>query len=958
LRGKTLTCPNAACGKAFILPAPTATTEAVAPAPDAQTRTHPQPSSAEQSPPPRSSSPRRKPAEAAEEKDGVSMRTVLGWSVLGLVMLSGLGGIGWLVYSIKEMRNRPASGLVAGAKPDEKQKDSQPQGTTQGASKSPANQKEEKKAQTKSEDIARPAPKPESKQVPVAEKAPSAEAPPENLEWPPVGPTRSAPGDRVVQEFKTARAACVEARKKARADLLAQYPKKREEIQKSNLPPNEKAKVLQDLQTDQFALAYGPGQNSGKGPLPTNPAMQEAVADYWRTLETATRKLGEVAEKGLAAYEQAGVTDPQKLRPLLAARLAAQHTDLLGVWASEGKTGYDVWVIDVAETTGGWQVEGSVNYSKGTTGYIHHGEDITFKDGTLSFLAGPVDTRTKKVGAGIPVTLKLQEGKLLFASRGPRPVAKVMRRTGEEAARASIEYWGVRKAPPAGSEPAADKPDPTDANYVWRQLAMLSSFAWYDGKGRGPRAGEILSIPHRSSKPTLTPGPYGTIADMLLKRAPGAGVNDALAKDLLRRYDDLAESPYPYLRRATEQGHAICRARIQLGLGDEMFGNTPASSIREFQQKVFLPAGEYVFQREADRLELEDALRKQYPDKRFIVVDAPLSPESRAKLRELMTNAGNMMQDVKQRAVVSGLLRYADMNQVDRNAAFWQKWLLPLARRCGGPVSEKPLVQVEGAWKPRMFKQDRFMRLDDFRLRNVAGQDLTHAVVELIAENQWGEKAAHYYYLDRLEVAEVAKLVVHPRWDKRRLDFTNTIKVTWSIWADQGTNVGRQLKLTSPTPNPDPAGWRKDYLAYDAQYAAQGEALGALVRTLGLLPSSPKGQRLWLLAAVAPRTSYALRLPGEGKSGRTLVLRFLRLDADGTAIEAEVFDLGSGKPFRADMPVWKGRLTEDQREGVAVRLDAGWTFLIGPDDRPRISLSPKEGASPAKEVPLFGVNLP
>jgi hypothetical protein len=775
---------------------------------------------------------------------------------------------------------------------------------------------------------------------------------PENadaLDLPPVKPTPQPSADSVARDYKAARAACAEARKKARSSLLAQYPRIRDEIQKGNLDAKEKAKVLQDLQAQQLALGYGPGQNQGNGPLPTHPAMQEAVADYLRAVEAATRKFGEVADKGLAAYEKVGVTDPQKLRPLLAARLASRHSDLVGIWASEVTGNYDVWVIDVDETTGGWQVDGSLNYSKGSTGYIHHGENIEFKDGTLTFAASQVDTRSKKVGPGsVPVTLKLQDEKLHYETRGgPKPVAKVLRRTGEEAARVCIEYWGVRKAPPPGSGFPGDKRDLNDANYVWRRLAYLSSFG-----------GERLYLPHRAKQPPApSPGPYGPLADMLTGRAPGQEASQKEAEGVFQEFDRLGETPHPYLKRAAGQAYAISKARVQLAEADQLFGNTPASSVREFQQKIFLPVGSYVFRREADRAALEEALQKEHPELQIVVVDAPLSEASRQKLNEVMNNLGGFEADLKNRMKVSGLLAYADMAQADRSVAFWQTWLLPLARRCGGPPSDKPLVTVEGNWKLRTSGRDRFQRLSAFRLRNVSGQDLTHAVVEVIAENQWGEKAAHYFYFHQLDGALDAPLPAHPRWENGRLEFTNTIKVTWSVWADQGSEVGRQGTLTSPMPNPDPAGWRKDYLAAATPFRTEGEALGAVVRNFRFLPVNPDRQRRRLLEVAAPGTTYAVRLAAPGKAGPTLIVRFLRLNADQTDVEAEVFDLADRKPFRPDAPVWKGKVTADKEAGYVIRMDSGWTFLIAPDDQPNVRAE-AVADSPAREVPLVRLKLP
>jgi hypothetical protein len=795
--------------------------------------------------------------------------------------------------------------------------------------------------------------------VPVDLEDPKAEQPPAvekvlvDLELPPVSPTKAVAGDRVVQDFKAARAACADARKKARAEFRVQFMARKQELSKSNPDPT----VLKDLNAQLGAFAFGAGKSQDTGPLPTHPALQTAVADYWKAMDEATRKLGEVAEKGLAAYEKAGVTDPAKLRPLLAARLASENAGLLGIWGSHEQGPKVDWIVDVDEATGGWRVDWVLGHSPASTGYLYHAEDIKFEAGKLSFIDSPVDTSKRKAGpGGTPASLALQDGKLIYQGFDvrKRPITRVLQRTGDESARANIDTWGVPRVVPADpGSPAEQKPDLTDANYVWRRLASLSSFPSYRGKA-GPAWGEQLYIPFRSSHPTLTPGTYGGLADMLLGRSPGAGKNQQYAELLFREFDYLGDSPHPYLKRTAGEFLALSRARIQLAEADELMGNTPNSSIREFQQKVLMPAGRYLIQREVDRAELQEKLQKEHPDKEVIVLDAPQSAQSRQKLNELLDSFSGMMQDVKHRAIVSGLLAYADMAQVDRASALWQAWLLPLAKRCGGPPSTEPLVTIESDWKPLSAQAGKnFTRLKEFLLKNVSGQDLTHAVVEVIAENEWGEKAAHYYYFDRLDVSEVVRLLPHPRWEKRRLPFTNTIKVKWSVWADQGSEVDRQVKLTNPTPNPDPAGWRKDYLDADKKYQSQGVALGAVVRNFRFLPIQPERQRRRLQQIAAPGNSYAVRLTDKGK---TLVVRFLRLDEENKTVEAEVIDLASRKPFRPDTPVWKGVLTADKEAGYVLRLDSGWTLLLAQDDQPTLSV-PQTDESPARILAMVRVKL-
>jgi hypothetical protein len=959
LSGKTVACPHPGCKKAFTVPPPSVPAQPTAPvAPVA-------------------------PVAPATPAPRAGARTWV-WACGGCLAVGAvltLGGAAVLVaVMVLTLRNGSSTGPVA----------LRDGGREQPAPEKAAGQDGPSVTEPKERDAPRPAagsgqPKGgEAPRPPAASGRPATPAPPatpgDDLELPPVGPTKLAAVDTVAVKAKTARAAYLKEVADAATILLNTVRKQEDEIQKSNpkaqekfADPNNPFRVKVPNEWEKFYKGGG---------LPTLAAFQPALADYWRAMNAAAQKLGEVAGEGLAAYEKAGVTDPAKLRPLLAMRLASLHPDLLGVWTrmlpNRPDANEQTWVIDFDERTGGFQVEGMDDQTGFQPSAFYHGEKIDFKDGALSFVATPVDRNNGKVGSGgAPTTMTLQDGKLRYETHdGPKPTVAVLERTQKfEKFRTIISCLkkggnnGLdHSAPdPNGSGQELEKLDVTDANSVWRRLANMSSFAYYNGHGQGPSPGEQLYIPYRSSHLTVTPGAHGGLADMLTGRAPGAGVNQKNTELWLRFYDDLADAPHPYLKRATAQALALSRTRLRLALADEQLGNTPASSIREFQQKVFIPAGLYVFQREADRAALQSSLEKEYPGYRVIVHDAPLSAESEQKLHEFLGGVGGMMEDVQKRAVVSGLLAYADMAQVDQAATFWQKFLLPLARRCGGPAADKPLVAVEGAWRARSLGRDRFQRLDHFGLRNVSGQDLTHAVVEVVAENPWGEKAAHYYYFQQLDVAEVARLVPHPRWDKRRLDFTNTLTVTWSVWADQGSEVGRQVKLTSPAPNPDPVGSRKDYLGFDKQYQAEGEALGAMVQSTIPLPVNPAGQRRVVREAAAPGTSYVFRLPGEGKSGRTLVLRFRRFEEGQGGIEAEVFDPGNRQPYQAQTPVWKGQLLDGRSgPGIVFGTDAdwkesGWAFALGQDDRPKIycPASGKPGAPfPARDIPLFPVKVP
>lgn len=771
----------------------------------------------------------------------------------------------------------------------------------------------------------------------------------DGLELPPVGPNKTAASDTVMADFKTARAAYHDALKKARLGIRTQYMELRNEL---SADAAKNAKTLQELDRQFKDYVFGPGKQQDTGPLPTHKAMAEVVAKYWETVDNAAKQFGAVAANGLAAYEKAGVTDEAKLNPLRAAKLAGENAEWVGVWSSAPASGRDVWMVSVDEATGGWSVDGELNYRVGFTGAIFHGDKFKFAKGKLGFSAGPVRDR-KEAGKGAPVSLTMtKNGLLQFDAVDPlgRAVKKLLVRNGEEHARASIEHWGVPKSTGAAGAATA-KANPADPNSVWRHLASLTSFP-HLRDNRGPAWGEQFFLPWRSKHPTVTPGPYGAVTDMLLGRSPGGGKNQQYMELLFKEFDQMAAAPFPYLRRANDDFHALFRARFQLAEADELFGNTPNSSIREFQQKVMLPAAKYEFQREVDRAELQERLDRDFPGK-YKVIDAPPSAASRGHLRDFIQGAKGITDDVQQRAVVSGLRAYADMAQVDQQASLWQTRLLPLAKKCAGPAATKPLVNIEGNWKANAFAADRgkSVKLTDFQLRNVAGRELTNVAVEMVVENEWGDRAEQYYFFDRLETAEGLRLTPHPRWEKRRLPFTNAVKVRWSVWADQGAEEGRTAALKNPTPIADATGARKDYLKYDAQYQAEGEALGEMVRTMPFIPVVGQRQHNRLLAVAATGSSYLVQ-PAE--KAKPLVVRFLSADAEKGTVELEVNSADSGEPLVKGTPVWKGSLARDRDAGAVIRFDTGWVLHIAPNDQ-LIASVPKTDGGAAKEAPLFRV---
>jgi hypothetical protein len=117
--------------------------------------------------------------------------------------------------------------------------------------------------------------------------------------------------------------------------------------------------------------------------------------------------------------------------------------------------------------------------------------------------------------------------------------------------------------------------------------------------------------------------------------------------------------------------------------------------------------------------------------------------------------------------------------------------------------------------------------------------------------------------------------------------------------------------------------------------------------------------------AAAPGTSYVFRLAGDGKTGRTLILRFLSVDRDQDAFEAELFDPDGHRPYRMETPVWKGKLGSRATMGIvfdtAGGKDSGWDFGLIQGELPAIvcPAASKPGALfPTRGILLIPVKGP
>ena len=283
---------------------------------------------------------------------------------------------------------------------------------------------------------------------------------------------------------------------------------------------------------------------------------------------------------------------------------------------------------------------------------------------------------------------------------------------------------------------------------------------------------------------------------------------DQAAHVLLHQFDQLTSIHDADVAKAAHLARSIYLERYKIGAFNQVFGNTPDSSFVNFAR--YMSGG----------IQKLNELR----DKVGVVEDGPMSAETIRKLIDFAKaiDSDRLQSIVGEGAKLSALLSYGDMTEVDGQAMYWQEVLLPLLKKSVGPNTDRDLVEIDAAWRPEGGSQ-QFSRLDDYIIRNVSKERLNHVIIKMSMENQWGEKAAQYYFLPTLSADELYHLHPHLRWDRRKLDFTNSINVTYSIWTDSGSNTNRTTRLTNPKPNSDPEGWRGNYLRFDKQLAEEGE---------------------------------------------------------------------------------------------------------------------------------------
>src|SRR6266446_467448 len=94
--------------------------------------------------------------------------------------------------------------------------------------------------------------------------------------------------------------------------------------------------------------------------------------------------------------------------------------------------------------------------------------------------------------------------------------------------------------------------------------------------------------------------------------------------------------------------------------------------------------------------------------------------------------------------------------------------LLAARSTCRAPIELKAVWRDIGSGY-------KFERFDSFKLRNAGDKPLSNAVVEIIAENNWGEKAQHYLFFKEWPAGVFQRAIPHPRWEKRVLPYVTDL---------------------------------------------------------------------------------------------------------------------------------------------------------------------------------------
>lgn len=346
-------------------------------------------------------------------------------------------------------------------------------------------------------------------------------------------------------------------------------------------------------------------------------------------------------------------------------------------------------------------------------------------------------------------------------------------------------------------------------NPLWQELADLLSFSYLRGTDRWQMPiTDRLYLPFRGKR---------------LAEPEKQGFH-AAENALLYRLDQMVAVAPPADRPMALQAQRLVEARLKIARVNQVAGNTPDSSFRIGAQFVIEALSKWD--------ELEKQVQKDIKKKTlsaltlvtFLEAKEAGSSDALRALIEKRKQVGGLPAP----ALLSGYFSYGDMAVVECLAEFWRQNLVPLAKKGAGPASAQPLVEVTPGWRKKKGDKGFFERFDHFQVRNISGKKLTNVVVEIEAETEWHDKAAHYYFFRELAAGEVHRCLPQQRWELRRLDFVTQITSRCSAWADQGSSTNSAAKFISPTPHPDPADWREKYLEQDRLHLVEGEAWSIL----------------------------------------------------------------------------------------------------------------------------------
>jgi len=360
----------------------------------------------------------------------------------------------------------------------------------------------------------------------------------------------------------------------------------------------------------------------------------------------------------------------------------------------------------------------------------------------------------------------------------------------------------------SGTQPAANKPraapeaepsPPPQSVADFRSLAHRLSFAFYWHEG------EVNPITLVGAEGAPEPSAQRLFIPYCSNYLHNAESYSQLLKQELAPYDALLKANDQHLRKAAEESLGILLLRVRLDVLNECYGTTPSTSIRRARAAFW-----------------DNVWRRQ------------LQGESDAKLlKERDEIVKRIREKLREGDELSAVVKYADMDAVDRSAELWQRNLLPWTKKTSGPIVAEAIISIQPHWARHSVNINGFITwfqaLHHFSITNGSGKDLTHMTVEAEIVNEWEEKAANYYFIPELKAGTTCHLMIHPRWASRRL-YGRDMTLRYSVWAAERSNVGRTTKLNNPQPIPRAEEYRKNILSWDnGDYGKTGSNLAKVL---------------------------------------------------------------------------------------------------------------------------------